>query len=386
VLDGRYVRLVTDLAASPGVEELPTVFDAAVPQWVAYFDVPQARLASAKWLGFVVQDRAKFAALGLLPAERPEFPSGYANGWEFWLADQPSDYYRRHLMLHEGTHTFMQTQLGGCGPPWYMEGVAELLATHEWRDGKLRLRVFPKSRDDVPMWGRIKLVRDAVAEGRAWPIERVLAIDNSRVMGTDEYAWAWAWCASIEGRNENALRDLSKLIDRNDSRQINAQVEVARQTRGGLMAMEWQSFIGELDYGGYDFPRMKVQIADESPDVIDVDRGWQGADRRLLKGKTYRITARGRYQIAGGSEPWMCEPGGVTIEYHDGKPLGMLLGAFAGRDINDEGSFCHPIAIGLETTITMDRDGSLFLRVNDSPRQLSDNRGEITIKIDQLDE
>ena len=51
-------------------------------------------------------------------------------GREFWLFDQPTDYYVRHLLLHEGTHVFMVSFLGGCGPGWYMEGTAELLGTH----------------------------------------------------------------------------------------------------------------------------------------------------------------------------------------------------------------------------------------------------------------
>ena len=47
-------------------------------------------------------------------------------GAELWLHDQPTAYYRRHLLLHEGTHVFMASFLGGCGPGWYMEGTAEL--------------------------------------------------------------------------------------------------------------------------------------------------------------------------------------------------------------------------------------------------------------------
>jgi hypothetical protein len=148
-------------------------------------------------------------------------------------------------------------------------------------------------------------------------------------------------------------------------------IEAARIDYGGLITMEWQSFIGELDFGGYDFSRMKVQIADKTPKVVDVDRGWQASHQWLKKGKTYRITASGRYQIVGGDEPWMCEPGGVTIEYHIGKPLGMLLGAFPSRDINEDGSFCRPIGVGINTTITSDRDGSLFLRVNEAPARLA---------------
>ena len=91
-----------------------------------------------------------------------------------WLYEQPSDYYRRHLLLHEGTHGFMNTVLGGCGPLWYMEGIAEYLATHRWKDGRLTLGYMPRSRDEVPQWGRIRLIQDAVAEGRAPALKKVI--------------------------------------------------------------------------------------------------------------------------------------------------------------------------------------------------------------------
>ena len=197
-LEGRYVRVVTDLPSSPGVEELPAVFDAAVPLWAEYFDVPLRQVQDARWLACVVGDREKFFAAGLMPEERPDFVSGYANGWEFWLAEQPSDYYRRHLLLHEGTHAFMQTQLGGAGAAWYMEGMAELLGTHAWRGGKLQLGVVPATREDAPMWGRVKPLRDAAAAGKAWPIERVLAVNNSRSMPPEEYAWTWLFASLLE--------------------------------------------------------------------------------------------------------------------------------------------------------------------------------------------
>jgi hypothetical protein len=383
-LDGKYVRVLTDLPSSAAVDELPAVFDAAVPLWAEYFRVPAATLDGARWQACVIDDRELFAALDLLPAANPEFKNGFATDWELWLVEQPSDYYRRHLLLHEGTHAFMESQLGGCGPGWYKEGVAELLGTHEWRDGRLKLGVFPANKDDFPMWGRIKLIRDAVAEGKALSIDQVLALDSRREMSTDQYAWTWALAAMMHHNPETreAFRKLSESIPQ--------RVDYTKLIRmgageGGRLDMEWQTFISQLDYGGYDFARMEIAFTDESPNTIEADRGWQGVNQRLKKDTTYRITAKGRYSIAGGDEPWMCEPGGVTIEYYDGRPLGFLLGAFAGRGINDEGSFARPIAIGLGTTITTDRGGSLYLRVNDSPAKLADNRGEVTARIEEVD-
>jgi hypothetical protein len=372
------------------VDELPAVFDAAVPQWAEYFRVPAAKVAGSRWQAYVIDDRELFAALDLLPAANPEFKNGFATDWELWLVDQPSDYYRRHLLLHEGTHAFMESQLGGCGPGWYKEGVAELLGTHEWRDGRLKLGVFPANKNDFPMWGRIKLIRDALAEGKALNIYQVLELHSRREMSTDQYAWVWALAAMLHHnpRSREALRNLSEEIPLVDIADL---IKVGAFGGRGNIDWEWQTFVSQLDYGGYDFERMDrgprgpLGGAPRPRGAFEVDRGWQLVSERLLKGNTYRIKATGRYQIAGGDQPWMCEPGGVTIEYHDGKPLGMLLGALSRRGINDEGSFARPIAIGLEATIKPERDCSLYVRVNEAPRGLADNRGEFTVQIEEVD-
>ena len=389
VLEGRYVRIVTDLPSSPGVDELPAVFDAAVPEWAAYFDVSLARIRDARWLGFVIQDRAKFAALNLMPAERPDFLSGFARDWEFWLAEQPSDYYRRHLMLHEGTHAFMQTQLGGAGPGWYMEGIAELLGTHEWRDGKLRLGVMPPHRDDVPMWGRIKLIRDASSADQAWSIQRVLAVDNSRVLPTDEYAWTWALAALLDGHPQfqERFRMLrGRVTDPRFTDEFRRQyAEDARD-----LAAEWQAFVAELDYG-YDLPTMALVHAEAAPvesasrrSTIEANRGWQSAGWILRGGVTYRVNASGRYQIVRDGETWPCEPGGVTIEYHDGMPVGALVGVL--RPTSGAATFAHPMLIGLEATITPASNAELYLRVNDSPARLRGNAGKVAVRVERVGE
>ena len=102
-------------------------------------------------------DKARFAAAGLLADNLPPFQSGYSrsDGKQFWLLEQPSDFYRRELLLHEGTHCFMFTVLKGAGPPWYKEGMAEYLGTHRWQDGRLTLGYMPRSREEVPYWRRI---------------------------------------------------------------------------------------------------------------------------------------------------------------------------------------------------------------------------------------
>ncbi|RIK78755.1 MAG: hypothetical protein DCC67_11275 [Planctomycetota bacterium] len=384
LLEGRRLRLFTDLPSSPAVDELPAVFDAAVPQWAAYFGVPDA--APRRFLGFLVGDRQRLASLELLPADNPGFINGYAKGYELWLADQPSDYYRRHLLLHEGTHAFMQTQLGGCGDPWYMEGMAELLGTHTWRDGRLQLGVFPANRDDFPMWGRVKLIREALAAKHAWRLERVLAVDNSRALSTDQYAWTWALAALLDGRPQYRQR-FRQLKQYAADPAFSDRFRQLFADDWDDLALDWQAYIAELDYGA-DLRRTAIMHRQPAPlgpsresASIAADRGWQATPWLLQAGKSYRLAASGRYAIAHDGEPWPCEPGGVTIQYHNGRPLGVLLGALRAID-GRSAAFATPTTIGLGATITPQQDSVLYVRVNDSAAKLGDNSGELTVTIE----
>jgi hypothetical protein len=386
VLDGRYVQLATDLASSPAVDELPAVFDAAVPLWCEYFNIRESDLAGQRWTALVIDDRERFAALGLLPADNPNFVNGYARDGQLWLVEQPSDYYRRHLLLHEGTHAFMQTQLGGCGPGWHMEGLAELLATHHWDNSRLRLSTFPATREAVPMWGRIKLIRDAQFAGNAWPLEAVLAVDNNRALAVDSYAWTWALAALLDAHPQ--FRDrFRRLQGAVDHPQFTARFRKLYADDWDDLLAEWQAYVAQLDYG-YDIPRMAMTHKESSEvnghprsTTIAADRGWQSTGWLLRAGRTYQVSASGRYQIAHDGQPWPCEPGGVTIEYYDSRPLGALLGAL--RPVNDEAApptFAAPMLIGLGATLTPQHDAVLYLRANDSPARLADNAGELTVR------
>jgi hypothetical protein len=391
VLEGRHVRIVTDLPSSPAVDEMPAVFDSAVPQWAAYFDVPPAQLNDAHWQGFLVKDRDAFAALGLMPAERPEFLSGYANGSEFWLVEQPSDYYRRHLMLHEGTHAFMISLLGGAGAPWYMEGMAELLGTHEWRDGRLQLGVMPAHRDEVPMWGRIKLIREAVDSGQAWPLARVLQVNNSRSMDTSEYAWTWLLATLLDGHPDfqDRFRELRGLAA---DRQFNEKFKALFADDWRELNDEWMSTVVAVDYG-YDIPKMAIAEGETAPvesasrrSRITADRGWQSAGWLLRGGQSYRVSASRRYHLVREGETWPCEPGGVTLEYYDGRPAGVLLGALRYVEPGDgaPSTFARPMLVGLERTITPERDAVLYVRVNDEPARVGGNRGDLDVRIEEV--
>jgi hypothetical protein len=396
----RHLVLYTDVPPNVEIERLPELFDQAVPQWAAFFGVDSAKAASFRAQGYLIADRTRFDALGLMPATHDDFVNGISFGSELWLHDQPTAYYRRHLLLHEGTHVFMATMLGGCGPGWYMEGTAELLATHRLDEatGHLTLNIMPRNRHEVPMLGRIKLIGEAFDAGQALPLAAVMQIDNRRQLGNDAYAWCWAAAKFLDShpRYRDRFRKLKNHVLDSDFNRI---VRHEYQRDWEDLATEWQAFAATLDYD-YDFERMAIDFQTDQPltssartVTIRADRGWQSSGVRLEAGGSYQITASGRYQIAaeeanGVMQAWPCEPGGVTIEYHDGKPLGVLLGAIDGRDAGGAGAkatFAEPIVIGLGAAITPAADGTLYLRVNDSAGRLDDNRETLTVRIEQSD-
>ncbi len=387
-LSGKHVTLLTDLPSRPEVEALPAIFDQAFPQWCAYFGVDPAGHSAWQVRGFVIKDKPRFLRLGLLPAGLPPFEHAYSVAREFWVYDQPSDYFRAHLMLHEGTHCFMESFLGGCGPPWYMEGIAELLATHRWQDGKLELNCFPASREEVPMWGRIKIVKDGFAARHAKTLAGVLQYGPQAHRQTEPYAWCWAAAVLLDRhpRYQRRFRQMAKLVRQRDF--TDRFVQSIGDDWDDL-AEEWQVFVADLEYG-YDVPRAAIDFAPGKPlpaagatVSVAADRGWQPSGLRLEGGRTYRLRASGRYQVADRPQTWWCEPGGVSIRYYHGRPLGVLLAAIRPDPPRPPGPspFIAPIAVGLGTAITPKHSGTLYLRINDSAAELGDNAGTLSVEI-----
>ena len=246
------------------------------------------------------------------------------------------------------------------------------------------------------MLGRIKLVRDAVAADRAIDFPAVMRIDNRRQLDPESYAWTWAAASWLDShpRYRKRFRELRKhVLDANFN-------QVAARAYGDdwpKLLAEWHAFVAALDYG-YDFERSAIDFQPGGPlgtasrqVTVAANRGWQSTGVLLEEGKTYRIAARGRYQIAteqigGALQPWPCEPGGITLEYHDGRPLGMLVGALVDvtkdeQPGNSAAAFVKPIEIGLHCELKPAHSGTLYVQVNDSAARLADNRGSLTVTI-----
>jgi hypothetical protein len=389
-LAGDHLILYTDVASSPAVDELPRVFDLALPQWLAYFG-SEAKTAE-KWqmVGVLADKQERFVETGLWPADLPPFLHGYMRDRQFWLYDQPSDFYRRHLLLHEGTHGFMWNFLAGLGPPWYAEGMAEMLGTHDWTGGKLTLGVIPPSKEASPLWGRVKVLKDGFATNSALQLREVMSYPPEAHLKTEPYAWCWAAAVFFDHdpKYQKIFREAPQTVA-DVTQQFSERLLNRLPEPRGQVSEQWQCFVANIDYG-YDVARESI-VRRDSPTALPAegaaiavaaDHGWQSTGHTLAAGQTYQLTASGQFQIGKSTKPWMSEAGGITLKYHKGHPIGMLLAA-----VTDEGKsgrlspLVKPQAIGERGEIKPDQEGVLYLRVNDSPAELADNVGELKVNI-----
>jgi len=396
-LDSRHLTLYTDLPAGAAIDELPAVFDQAVVAWHDYFGQP-AQLPSAWHLtGFLMRNDDRFREYGLLPDTLPDFLHGYQRGNEFWFREQPSDFYRRHLMLHEGTHAYMEHWLHGGGAAWYREGMAELLGTHRWQKSQLTLAVMPDDRQEAEYWGRIKLVRGDIAAGRAKSLAEVMVIKPRNNQEIDN-AYAWSWAAVLFLSRHPLTREAAPawqgLVALPDA-EFNRQVWKSIAVKQSAIDAAWALFLHELDYG-YDLAADEIveRPVRDMPDAgttceIAADRGWQASGLRFQAGQWYRLGASGRYQIAAVPRPWICEPQGVTIKYHHGQPLGKLLMAIQpeqapNQSIAERIESWQPIPVGTRLKWQAPATGVAYFRINEPAGRLSDNQGRLTIQLELI--
>jgi len=395
VIKGKHLALCTDLPPSPEINRLPEIFDRAVLEYCRFFGVDPKHCNTWRIRGCLIDDLEKFRTTDLL-GKFPTHLPGFSVDDRLWVLEQKSDYFRRHLLLHEGVHGFMNYMFGTCGPVWYMESTAEYLATHCWENGRLELGVMPENSGAVPGWGRIELVKRDIRAGNLKTVDRVMRYSGRQLETPTDYAWVWAFGFLLDRHPQyrDIYRDMARwLTFRDFTNRFFLQLDDA--CHWGELQINWLCLINELEYR-YDVPYMAMQpqpgetLVSSAVFEVDVARGWQSSGVMLEAGHAYRITATGQYRLDDNPKAWHAEPNGVTFRYHNGQPLGLLLGAvvpdglFATDDelTPNDVPFLATILIGTGIELTPGQSGTLYLRVNDSPAELSDNKGTCRVEIE----
>ncbi len=392
-IEGKYLDLYTDLPSSPEIKELVEVFDLAVPQWCNYFDVDIAKLEGWHLNGFFMKDAKKFINGGLIPKNLPRFLHGYQLGFQFWVFHKESDYFNRHEVLHEGTHAFMKLIMGGSGPAWYTEGMAELLACHQWKDKNLKMVYRIKNNVEAKLWGRVRVIKEGAKEEMTYSLKEVFNLETSAFLRTDPYAWSWAATAFFDGhpKYKSSFDTLQKNVN-NELFTFNNTLLKKYSSEWGQIQEQWKLIVNEMEYG-YDVEKCAIEYLEtkelETSHSVDVraDKGWQSTAIRVTKGTNYLISSTGKFQIAKHNKVWNSEGNGITIEYFRGRPLGQLMGAIRDEtkpfEFGETTPLLRPFTVGSQLELKAKSTGTLFLRINESPSKMDDNGGSLSVTIEK---
>lgn len=386
VTDSKHLRMFTDIKGQQAIDQFNVIFDAAVPKWCEYFNVRASKANDWKIRGMVIGEKERFVAAGLFPDTLPWFPTGYQLGHEMWMHLQPGNYYTRHLLLHEGTHAFMQWFLGGVGAPWYSEGMAELLALHAWDDGQLQMNFRPADRKQTEYWGRIKIIKQDCRDGKFLNLDDVFQFQNMAFREINSYAWSWAACEFLANHplSRESFAKLAAIANQPPD-VFNTRFARKLNEHRSELDRDWELFVREIDFG-YDVESSRViplaaNDSGQTKFVVDATKGWQQTSRKVISGERLKIYGTGRFTVAKeGETPWPCEANGITINYYRGKPLGMLVVGVVGTN-NETDSLLQSVPATTGGVIECQRDGFLCFRINEFPGDLKDNAGTLNVEV-----
>jgi len=443
-VEGKNVTLTTDLPPSPGVDQIPAALDAAIPHICRFFNVDEQKFENWKINAFLMGNVDSFIEIGVLDGP-PRFLYGYSVYDRILAKDQKIEYYNRFLLLHELVHSFMHEVFGDLRPRWYSEGSAEYLALHLWKptEKSIKIAQFQTAPDATPGFGRLQEIREIVRAGKAPTLREILAFEPRDYVRTSTYAWSWALVAFLN--ESPKYRDVADLLPYWSTYwEPNRVFADIVGDRWEELENDWADFIGRIDFG-YDFKATAVdatpgrpfdEAAAESGNAAVVveaaaNRGWQNSGVALEAGTTYRLATAGRFalNVEEAGKKLDFEAPGATFRYVEGAPLGRLQavvvplegatfdefyslnsangasganGAFSNGSAKTVGGLRRGIsaneaksaprgtlepwdaAVGFETstaTLTPERAGTLFFRINDAPGNLAKNAGKVKIQI-----
>ncbi|HUE12917.1 MAG TPA: hypothetical protein VMR25_02025 [Planctomycetaceae bacterium] len=393
--ESKRLKLYTDVAAEKVQSLLPAV-DAAYDALVDYFGPlpPNPERTDFQVTGYLMADKPLFQRAGLLPEDLPPFLNGRHQEQEFWVNEQETDYYRRHLVIHEVTHCFMFAIPGVDIPGWYMEGMAELFGTHGIdAQGRYKFRVMPDRPERFDGLGRIPLVRIEIAKGQWKSLEDLERLTPAEFLNNTAYAWSWAACALLDGhpRYSQRFRELGKHTFGREFASNRRRLFSADLPR---LRTDWALFTHQLQFG-YDLTRAAIDFeagkplgpGETRPALgVAANRGWQPSGIALQQGHRYEIAASGEITLAKLPKPWISQPQGISIVYAEGHPIGMLLAAVRREPPVDgvEETMLKEIVVGRNATFVAATTGTLYLRINDRWGSLADNEGGYRVVVREL--
>ncbi len=401
VFEGDHLVLITDCRRriDDDLEKLPEIFDEAVNVWADHYGIPLSVISDWKVCGCLIVDREQFREAGLLPDAIPDFTNGYCDHYRFWLVDQSNPAYRRHLLLHEGVHSFTTTLLSLNTPAWYTEGIAEWLATHRLATGvpQFQHTPVPVTPEDVEQLGRIEMIRRLRKGAEVPSLDEVFSMKPTLHGTIGSYASAWAAVAFLAGhpRYREAFAATEKQpLDSSFTRRMISQ----HRWDAFTARRDFDAFTADLDYG-FDPVRMAIDwsVGRQLPlagatATVTATRGWQNSGWQVTAGRRYQLHASGRCRVgqiqrADGLLDLESTAEGISLDWYHGRPVGRLLVSQWDKTPDSGGRPQFQIlAEGAATTFMTASDGPLFLKINNRPANLSVSDGQLAVDIVSVDD
>lgn len=334
-------------------------------------------------VAYLMADQEKFESLHLLPERIPPFHPGWHLARAVWMKSQKQPYYQRHLLFHELSHAALNTRVPRGLPPWFEEGVAELLATHRLKNDTIEWAGIPNSLDEFDGWGRIKEVREALKQAPVPTLEEIGNWSGEKYITLESYAWSWAICFFLAKHPQHSA-DFHRWIETRLT--TNHPLPPPWTDWSPEEKAEWYLFAEEIDYG-LDLDAWAIKFPAPASEAslqnfpIPSNRGWQSTGFNVKAEYEYAVTPAGEISLDKTNPHWTSTPSGISIHYASGQPLGRLLGRLLTRDTDGGMHFGPMIPIGVLSNWNPPGEGLLFLRINDLYGDLANNSGEYSATI-----
>jgi hypothetical protein len=370
------------------VDQLQPIIDTA-PALIVTWDQTFGPMTKAPtWVVFIMEKVEPFKRLNLLPRDGAAVPHGLQLEDRVWIRVQETEYYTRHLFLHEATHARMMavSQFQGDGTLWFHEGIAEYIATHIIDTATLRIQLtaWPRDPRQLPGWNHFTKLQEANKADRTSTLPWILAYqaDSYRRRDGQPYADSWALCQflSLHPQYRDAL---SRCLKSSNWESV-LQELTEPLLKDSTIQVEWLAWLAAIS------PRDdSIQPVVSLPSMEAVTlapfpvQTWVDSSSGQLSGGPTEIKVDGRVKIRVKDREVSSGPDGVTVEYRHGYPLGAVLGVITRRDLKGQvaNPFSHPRIIGERAKFDMAADESLYLSINQLPQSIIPDQPAYRVRI-----
>ncbi|MDD3585763.1 MAG: hypothetical protein PHQ75_01160 [Thermoguttaceae bacterium] len=391
---GKHVAFYTDLPATEYLDDFVHTLDDALPELCKHFSLDLPMFEDWHIDAFLMSSKKAFEKTGALDGA-PDFQFGYSHYDRIFVIDQKYDYYNCFLLIHELVHSFMHETFGALNPRWYSEGMAESLALHRFEGNTLHLGIIPREKKETPGFKRLETIQKDVRNNAIPAMETIFRYSPDDYRLNVTYSWSWALALFLQ--NHPKYKGIeAKMPYYMMSPDPMARLRNMISTQWPRFIADWYDFVGWLDYC-YDFEATvidytpgnvssEIQNRQGTACSVPANKGWVNSGIRVEAGKTYRLGSTGRIELYDSRQMVPSEAGGVSYQYIKGRPRGILLMSIFPESSDRKSDF---VPWSDTTTVNANRifkpeySGTLFLRINDTPGNLSKNRGSLTFHIRQ---